>query len=106
MAGKTKTVTTQEGPVELATSAPTEAAPAAEVAYSSPLMAKLAREEAERKAKEPKDIFRGPDWSDLPNYFCPFEGCRFATLAGDRAVIAHGVERHPGVDLKEIVTDG
>jgi hypothetical protein len=87
-----KTVTTQEGEVPLG--ARTSSAPVQEVAFSSPTMEK---EAADKLAAESAEIFRGEDWSDLPNYYCPL--CNYATLDGDAAVISHGMDRHPGVDL-------
>ena len=115
MAGKT--VDTQEGsvPISRGMNVPTVVPPVTtevqEVAYSSPYQEKLAKEEAARLAGAAKEIFRGPDWSDLPNFYCPF--CAFASLDGDAAVLAHGAFRHPGVDLvtavmekKEHTTDG
>jgi hypothetical protein len=106
-----KTIETQEGEVTLASpgDTPTEAAPETpeypdNVAYSSVLDGILAKEEAARKAAEPVDIFRTEDWSELPNFSCP--ACPFSTLDGDAAVLAHGAFRHPGVNLKEMLTNG
>ena len=98
-----KVVATQEGSVTLTTE-PTVAVPAMDVAYSSPYQERLAREAEAAAAVEASPVrsFRGPDWSDLPNYYCPL--CKYATLDGDLAVIAHGASRHPGVDLKEHIS--
>jgi hypothetical protein len=87
-----KTVTTQDGETPLGPQ--TSQAPATEVAYSSPSMEK---EAADKLAAESAEIFRGEDWSGLPNYYCPL--CNYATLDGDTAVISHGMDRHPGEDL-------
>jgi hypothetical protein len=90
-----KTVTTQEGEVPIG--ARTSSAPAQEVAYSSPAMEK---EAANKLAAESAEIFRGEDWGELPNFYCPL--CNYATLDGDAAVISHGMDRHPGEDLVAI----
>jgi len=104
MAGR-QSVTTQEGEVVIgtATSAPS-VFPDPNVAYSSPYAEQLARAawELEQRESSPARSFRGPDWSDLPNYYCPL--CNFATLDGNAAVMAHGTFAHPGVDLKEHIS--
>jgi hypothetical protein len=64
----------------------------------------MAQEAAQKLADQAAEIFRGEDWSDLPNFYCP--ACGFATLDGDVAVFNHGLFRHPGVDLKEQVRNG
>jgi len=98
-----KTVETQEGTVTIgAQTPPTEAPPETLIAYSSPYQEKLAREEAERLANVAKEIFRGEDWCELPNFYCPL--CNYATLDGDLAVLSHGASRHPGVNLKEHIS--
>lgn len=101
MAGKT--VDTQEGPVSLsAGDVPTaERPPVYETAYSSPYQERLEREAAEALANEAKDVFRGEDWAELPNFYCPL--CSFASLDGDVAVLSHGAQRHPGADLRSFI---
>ncbi len=91
-----ETVETQEGAV--AVGPPPTPTIIGDVAYGNPLDA-LAALEAQRALENP--VFRGEDWCELPNFYCPV--CGFATLEGDAAVIAHGVFRHPGVNLKELV---
>jgi hypothetical protein len=87
-----KTVTTQEGEVQLG--ARTSSAPAQDVAYPNAVMEK---EAADKLAAESSEIFRGEDWGELPNFYCPLDN--YATLDGDAAVLSHGADRHPGVDL-------
>lgn len=94
-----KTELTQEGEVALGASAPPPTGdPFENVAFSSPADEKAARAAYAEKAKE---YFRGEDWAELPNYYCPV--CPYASLEGDEAILAHGRFSHPGVNLKEQV---
>jgi hypothetical protein len=67
-----------------------------DVAYGNPLDELNARRAADEAGGQ---VFRGEDWADLPNFYCPL--CGYASLEGDLAVVTHGQYRHPGVDLKE-----
>lgn len=101
-----KTITTQEGEVQIGASAaaPTVVGPDPNVAYSSAYEGRMALERAQQLATEAREIFRGEDWSELPNFYCPL--CSYATLDGDVVVFSHGAARHPGIDLKELVKHG
>lgn len=93
---KPESIETQEGEVTAKTPEPPSANVVGDVAYGNPLDAQAARE---RIAQLENPVFRGEDWSDLPNFYCPL--CSYATLDGDDAVFAHGRFMHPGVNLKE-----